>query len=641
MSQKMRASDHRPPSPHESTIRASKGSARGYFLAGKSMTWIPIGASIFASNMGAPLFIGLSGTAAASGIGGMIFEWHAIPFILLLAWGFVPIFTASGVIFTMPEYLKKRYGGSRLRVYLSVLSILIYVITKISVEMYAGAVFVQQLLGWNMYVSGIILVSFSAVFTMTGGLTAVIFTDTLQTLVLTIGASILFIMSIIEIGGYNALETKYMAAIPTSTLGNSTCGYPREDSFSLLRDPVNSDYPWPGTLIFNIPSDVWFWCSDQIMVQRSLSAKNMSHAKAGSILAGYLKILPYFLFIVPGMVARVLYTDEVACVDPTVCECVCENPAGCSNLAYPLLVLRILGPGLRGLMLAALFAAVMSTLTSVFNSASSIVTMDLWTRVRRHAREWELLVVGRVTVVVLVGLSIIWIPIMQTTQGNELWKYWQGMISAIAPPWAVVFIMGMFWKRTTEPAAFFGMVAGQLLGFTRLIMSFIITEPPCGRPDDRPYFLKIHFLYVAAMETAVSVTVMIAVSLFTTPRDSRKLHRVTWWTRHDDTMPHDSDDEESGDNDVDRPDGVYTADCHNGSVDEAVAPMYKNAKWKSWLAMFCGLQKQPSTNLSREERLAIQKKLTSIKEKKTKRNILDINAAILLVITTFVIGFFR
>ncbi|XP_046576223.1 sodium/glucose cotransporter 4-like [Haliotis rubra] len=378
------------------TVRASKTSATGYFLAGKSMTFLPIGASIFASNIGAPIFVGLSGTAAASGVGGMIFEWHAIPFILMLSWVFVPVFTSSGV-FTMPEYLKKRYGRTRLRVYLSVLSVVLYIITKISVEMYAGAVFVQLLLGWSMYASGVLLLVFSAVFTMTGGLTAVMFTDTLQTVVLTGGALVLLVRGISEIGRLRQTGDKVHASTPNTTIyGNTTCGIPRADSFSLLRDPdpLKSDYPWPGTMIFNIPSDIWFWCSDQIMVQRSLAAKNLSHAKGGSILAGYLKILPFWLFMVPGMVARILYPDEVACADPEVCKCVCENPSGCSNIAYPLLVLRILGPGLRGLMLAALFAAVMSTLTSVFNSASSIFTMDLWRRYRKHAKDFELLIVG-------------------------------------------------------------------------------------------------------------------------------------------------------------------------------------------------------------------------------------------------------
>ncbi|XP_050415816.1 sodium/glucose cotransporter 4-like [Patella vulgata] len=604
------------------TFRASrKNNASGYFLAGKSMSFFPIGASIFASNIGAPLFVGLSGTAAASGIGGLIFEWHCIPFILMLAWVFIPVFTSSGV-FTMPEYLQKRYGGTRLRIYLSVLSIVLYIITKISVEMYAGAVFVQMLLGWSMYASGTLVLVFSAAFTMTGGLTAVMFTDTLQTIVLTAGALVLTFKSLTEIGGYEYLQPKYMEAIPNTTrYGNSSCGVPRPDSFSLLREPLNSDYPWPGTLIFNIPCDIWFWCSDQIMVQRSLAAKNLSHAKGGSIVAGYLKIFVFFLFVVPGMVARILYPDEVACADPAICECICDNPAGCSNIAYPLLVLRILSPGLRGLMLAALFAAVMSTLTSVFNSASSIFTMDLWRRFRKHAREWELLLVGRLVVLVLVGLSIIWIPIMEAAQGDQLWQYWQGMMSAVGPPWAMVFIMGFFWKRTTEQAAFYGTLAGQAVGFARLFMSFAYPAPPCGTPDDRFYFLKIHFLYVAAMETAVTGICMILISLKTQPQPSSKLRRVTWWTRNDEDMQDTSYDEND-----------------DTQQDQTVK---EHGECTRRVMVCCGMSDDSQIRRTPEEIKAIQDKMTSIKESPKWKTFLDINGIILLTVTAFIIGYYR
>ncbi|KAK7496973.1 hypothetical protein BaRGS_00011709, partial [Batillaria attramentaria] len=526
-----------------------RSDARGYFLAGKSMTFFPVGASIFASNIGAPYFVGLAGTAAASGIAGIIFEWLAIPFILMLSWVFVPVITACGV-YTMPEYIRRRYGRERLRTYLSFLSILLYVITKISVEMYAGAVFVQILFGWNMYLSGVMVLAFSALFTMTGGLTAVIFTDTLQTIVLAIGAFVLMGISLDKVGGYDSLQEKYMQAVPTIntnlTLANSTCGQPRADAFSLMRDPLTSDYPWVGTVIFNIPGHIWYWCSDQIMVQRALSAKSLSHAKGGSIVAGYLKILPFFMFIVPGLAARILYPDEVACVDPAVCQCICDNPNGCSNIAYALLVLRVLHPGLRGLMLAALFAAVMSSLTSVFNSASSIFTMDLWRRFRSHATQLELLVVGRLVVLVMVGLSVMWIPIMSAAQGDELWQYWQMLQSAVGPPWGMVFIFGIFWKRTTEPAAFYGILGGQAVGISRLILTFIYPAPRCGEPDMRHAFLKIHFLYVAAMQIAVCGVLMIVISLLTSPRPPRKLRRVTLWTRNDPRMP-DSSDTEEGD----------------------------------------------------------------------------------------------
>ncbi|XP_025113902.1 sodium/glucose cotransporter 4-like [Pomacea canaliculata] len=605
------------------TLRARKDTdARGYFLAGKRMTFLPIGASIFASNIGAPMFVGLAGTASASGIGGMIYEWHAIPFILMLSWVFVPVFTACGV-FTMPEYIRRRYGRERLRTYLSVLSILLYVLTKISVEMYAGAVFVQILFGWNIYIAAIAMLAFSAIFTMTGGLTAVIFTDTMQTVILVAGAFVLMGISLEKVGGYEALQEKYMRAVPSDAV-NSTCGSPRPDSFSLLRD-VTSDYPWIGTLFFNIPADIWFWCSDQIMVQRSLSAKSLSHAKGGSVVAGYLKVLPFYLFVIPGLAARVLYTDEVACVDPEKCRCICDNPSGCSNIAYPLLVLRILNPGLRGLMVAALFAAVMSTLSSVFNSASSIFTMDLWRRCRTRASQWELLIVGRVVVLVLMGLAILWIPVMSAAQGDQLWQYFQMLMSAVGPPWAMVYIMGVFWTRTTEPAAFYGMLGGQTLGFARLILAFVYLAPPCGEEDTRYTFLKIHFLYVAAMEAAVAGGLMVAITFVTPSRPVNKLRRVTYWTRNDPQMPDVSEDEEEDGKERNSP-----------QSETDVTP----AKRSTRLEIICGMETRPKT-LSREEAALLQQKMTSIKERPKVRRLLDANAIILLAVTTFIIAYYR
>lgn len=577
------------------------------------MTFFPIGASIFASNIGAPLFVGLSGSAAASGIGGMIFEWHAIPFILTLGWIFIPVFVACGV-YTIPEYMEKRYGGKRLRLYLSVLSILLYIITKISVEMYAGALFIKMLFGWNMYASCILILAFSALFTMIGGLTVVLITDTLQTVVFIAGSFVLMAISLYKVGGYEALKTKYMDAVPSTVLlSNKTddCGYPRSDSFSLLRDPVNSDYPWPGTLIFNIPSDIWFWCTDQIMVQRSLSAKNISHAKGGSIVAGYLKILPFFMFVLPGMASRILFPDEVACIEPKICQSVCGNPSGCSNIAYPLLVMRILVPGLRGIMLAAMLAAVMSTMTSVFNSASSIFTMDLWTRFRKNASSLELLIVGRIIILVLAVCAIIWIPIMQSGQASELWQYWQALMSAVGPPWGLVFLMGFFWKRTTEPAAFWGMLAGQLLGFARLVMAFAYKTPLCGSEDERPMFLRIHFLYIAAMETAVSVFVMVTLSFLTKPRTEEELCRVTWWTR--------KEKKESND--------PAQMNIENICFED-------NSSWYRKILLLCGMS--ANKNETRNSDYVVD-----MKEDPFWKDVLNINAIILLVMVSFIIGFYH
>ncbi|GFN80721.1 sodium/glucose cotransporter 2, partial [Plakobranchus ocellatus] len=389
-----------------STFRPNRDSTTGYFLAGRTMHWFPVGASIFASNVGAPMFIGLSGTAAASGIACAIYEWHAIFLLIALGWVFVPVYIASGC-YTMPEYLKKRFGGVRLRIYLSVVTLILYVLTRISAEIYSGALFMQRLLGWNLFACVGIILAVTAVYTVLGGLAAVIYTDTVQTVILLIGSCMLFITSMIDIGGWSEFVAKYERAASNQTLMDPVkyaCGLPRNDSFHIWRDPVNSDLPWTGTVFGLTMLGIWVWCTDQLIVQRCLASKNMTHSKAGTVFAAALKITTFFLFIIPGMISRIFFPDEIACSDPVTCEKVCGNEAGCYNIAYPLLVLRKLPQGFRGLLLAALLAALMSSLTSIFNSAGTMLTLDLWNRFRRQASQAELMVVGRVSVLILIAL---------------------------------------------------------------------------------------------------------------------------------------------------------------------------------------------------------------------------------------------
>ncbi|KAG8557479.1 hypothetical protein GDO81_016643 [Engystomops pustulosus] len=429
--------------------RTKRGTVKGYFLAGKDMVWWPVGASLFASNVGSGHFIGLAGSGAASGIAVNAYEWNGLFCVLVLAWLFLPIYLSAGVT-TMPEYLQKRFGGKRIQIYLAILYLFIYIFTKISVDIYAGALFIQQALHWDLYVAVIGLLVITAIYTVAGGLAAVIYTDTLQTVIMIIGALILMVFSFIKVGGYPGLEEKYFTAIPSVRAENTTCGLPREDALHLFRDPVDSDLPWPGVLIgMTIPS-LWYWCTDQVIVQRSLSAKNLSHAKGGSLLAAYIKFLPLFIMVFPGMISRILFTDQVACADPELCKSICGNPSGCSDIAYPKMVIEILPIGLRGLMMSVMIAALMSSLTSIFNSASTIFTMDLWRHFRPRSTEWELMIVGRVFVLVLVVVSILWIPLVQASQGGQLFIYIQSVSSYLQPPVAMVFIAGCFWKRSNE-----------------------------------------------------------------------------------------------------------------------------------------------------------------------------------------------
>ncbi|XP_073884336.1 sodium/myo-inositol cotransporter 2 isoform X10 [Macaca fascicularis] len=409
----------------------------------------------------------------------------------------------------MPEYLRKRFGGVRIPVILAVLYLFIYIFTKISVDMYAGAIFIQQSLHLDLYLAIVGLLAITAVYTVAGGLAAVIYTDALQTLIMLIGALTLMGYSFAAVGGMEGLKEKYFLALASNRSENSSCGLPREDAFHIFRDPLTSDLPWPGVLFgMSIPS-LWYWCTDQVIVQRTLAAKNLSHAKGGALMAAYLKVLPLFIMVFPGMVSRILFPDQVACADPEICRKICSNPSGCSDIAYPKLVLELLPTGLRGLMMAVMVAALMSSLTSIFNSASTIFTMDLWNHLRPRASEKELMIVGRVFVLLLVLVSILWIPVVQASQGGQLFIYIQSISSYLQPPVAVVFIMGCFWKRTNE-------------------------KPRCDQPDERPVLVKsIHYLYFSMILSTVTLITVSTVSWFTESPSKEMVSHLTWFTRHD------------------------------------------------------------------------------------------------------------
>ncbi|XP_033907546.3 sodium/mannose cotransporter SLC5A10 [Acipenser ruthenus] len=513
-----------------SSCRVSRNTLSGYFLAGRDMAWWPIGASLFASSEGSGLFIGLAGTGAASGIAVAGFEWNATYVLLALAWVFVPVYISSGIV-TMPEYLGRRFGGERIRMYLSALSLLLSVFTKISTDLYSGALFVQVCLGWNLYVSTVLMLVVTALYTIAGGLAAVIYTDTLQTFIMIIGAIILTITAFNKIDGYQNLEKVYLNAIPAKIIPNTTCHLPRADAMHLFRDPVAGDLPWTGMTFGLTILATWYWCTDQVIVQRSLSAKNLSHAKGGSILASYLKMLPMILIILPGMISRALYPDSVACVDPEECVKVCGAEVGCSNIAFPKLVIELMPSGLRGLMIAVMMAALMSSLTSIFNSSSTLFTIDIWKKYRKNASERELLLVGRIVTVILIVVSVVWIPILQSANSGQLFVYIQSVTSYLAPPVTAVFVLAIFWKRTNESGAFWGLMVGLVIGLTRMILEFIYPPPRCGVFDPRPSVLRsVHYLHFAIILCALTAGVVVVVSLLTEPPTSAQMKNLTWWT---------------------------------------------------------------------------------------------------------------
>ncbi|XP_052673674.1 sodium/glucose cotransporter 4-like isoform X2 [Crassostrea angulata] len=631
-----------------STFRPNKGNAKGYFLAGKDMHWIPIGASIYASNIGAPMFIGLAGTAAGSGIAVTIYEWHAVFFLILLGWVFLPVYVACGA-YTIPEWVKKRFGGRRLRMYVSFLALLGYILFNVSGEIYTGAIFLQQMLEWNIYLCVSIILGITALYTTVGGLASVIYTDTLQTVVLIIGATILFFMSIIEVGGYEAMETKFMNAISNETRYNRShysCGVPPADSLHIFRDAVTGDIPWPGALLGLSTLGLYTWDQDQIIVQRTLSARNMVHAKAGALLGAALKLTGFLMFVIPGMNSRILYTEEVACSDPDKCMAFCNNKSGCTNIAYPLMVLRLLPKGLRGLMLAALLAALMSSLTSILNSASSIMTLDIWHQFRKKASQSELMIVGRVTVLVLIALSILWLPILQQTQGGRFWFYMQSVKSYLIPPLCMMFLLGLFWKRTTEQGVFWGLMLSIVVGFVRMVLDFTFLAPACGsnEVDPRPEIIsKVDFLHFATLLALFSTIAMVVISLFTQPRPEKKLHRLTWWTKDDEEEPELTDDE---DEEVHISVHVKGEDSKTMQIQES-DPAAENeeggfqrlkTKCRNWV---CGIDEDAKQNMTAQELQALRRKMTSLEEDSKLKTILNASAISISLVTVFLLGYFH
>ncbi|KAG3270272.1 solute carrier family 5 member 10, transcript variant X1 [Ictidomys tridecemlineatus] len=494
------------------------------------MTWWPIGASLFASSEGSGLFVGLAGSGAAGGLAVAGFEWNATYVLLALAWIFVPIYISSEIV-TLPEYIQKRFGGQRIRMYLSVLSLLLSVFTKISIDLYAGALFVHICLGWNFYLSTILTLIITALYTIAGGLATVIYTDALQTIIMVVGAVILAVKAFDQIGGYGQLEAAYAQAIPSRTIANTTCHLPRTDAMHMFRDPYTGDLPWTGMTFGLTIMATWYWCTDQASASHHAWKRSLNHAKAGSILASYLKMLPMGLMIMPGMISRALFPDDVGCVVPSECLRACGVEIGCSNIAYPKLVMELMPIGLRGLMIAVMMAALMSSLTSIFNSSSTLFTMDIWKRLRPWASERELLLVGRLVIVVLIGVSVAWIPILQGSNSGQLFIYMQSVTSSLAPPVTAVFILGIFWPRANEQGAFWGLMAGLVLGALRLVLEFLHPVPPCGDPDTRPAILsRIHYLHFAIALFVLTSAVVAAGSLLTSPPQTVQIENLTWWT---------------------------------------------------------------------------------------------------------------
>ena len=464
-----------------------------YFLAGRDVAWWAIGASLFSSNIGSEHFIGLAGSGASTGLAAGHFEWLASLMVLTLGWVFVPFYLRSNV-YTMPEFLERRYNGA-CRTYLAGISLIAYVFTKIAVAIFAGAIVLKAVLGWGMVKSSLALVIATGIYTVAGGLAAVIYTEVIQTVILVVGALVLMFIGLDQVGGWSGLQAKVPA-----------------DFFHMMKPPSDASFPWTG-IFFGAPIlGIWYWCTDQVIVQRVLSAKSIGHARAGTVLAGFLKILPVFMLIVPGMTARALYPQEMTAD---------------SNAAFPLLVVRLMPAGLQGVMVAAMLAALMSSLSAVFNSSSTIFTMDFYKKFKPLASERELVNVGRLATVVMIVLSLSWIPYIDRVS-SQLWIYLQSVQAYVSPPIAAVFLFGLFWKRINAQGAIASLLTGFVLGAARFILEVVYAgQSLTGFLD---FYVRMNFLHFAVFMFAVCLLVLIVVSLLTPAPAPSKVAGLTFQT---------------------------------------------------------------------------------------------------------------
>lgn len=470
--------------------------ATDYFLAGRHISWYAIGASLFASNISSEHFIGLAGSGYQSGLAVGNFEWMACFVVLLLAWFFVPFYLRSGV-FTMPEFLEKRFN-SHSRWILTSVSIIAYVLTKVSVTLLAGGILLRELVGWDLYTSSMVLVIATGMYTVAGGLTAVIYTELFQTVVLIGGALLLTIFGISEVGGIDNLINH-----PNIS----------DQHFSLFRNSSHEEFPWTG-ILFGAPIiGIWYWCTDQFIVQRVLSARNLNHARSGSIFAGYLKILPVFILILPGVIARALYPD----IQP--------------NDAYSTMVANLLPTGIRGLVIASLLAALMSSLASCFNSTSTLFTIDVYKKLKPKAPETSLVNVGRVATFVIVILAILWVPFIEGFS-DQLYIYLQKVQSYIAPPITAIFLGGLLWSRANGAAAVLVLILGLVVGAGRFILEIIhaslITSTGTGFDTEwLNVLVNINFLHFTILMFLFSVSTLFVISLLGPKPELSKIEGFT------------------------------------------------------------------------------------------------------------------
>lgn len=481
-----------------------------YFLAGRDATWIAIGASIFASNIGSEHLVGLAGAGAESGMAMAHWEMHGW-MILMLGWLFVPFYARSKV-FTMPEFLERRYNPQA-RSFLSVISIVSYVLTKVAVTVYAGGVVFKDVFnidyvtffGYNIdffWISAIGLVVLTGLYTTFGGMKAVLYTSVLQTPILLIGSIAILVLGIIKVGGWNELMEITRANVTVH--GDSMT--------SLMRSHNDPDFPWTGVILGSAIIGFWYWCTDQFIVQRVLSGRDMTQARRGAIFGAYLKLTPVFIFLIPGMIAYALNQKGLITLSS-------------NDAAFSTLVTELLPIGFKGIVIGGILAALMSSLASLFNSSAMLFTIDFYKKYVPDATEKHYVLVGRLATVVIVLLGILWIPVMKGI-GKVLYEYLQDVQSLLAPGIAAVFLLGILSKKTTPAAGLWGLIIGFTLGMLRLGLNVF-----SGSVGEESILYKVilshNWLHYEIYLFVLVIISMIVISYFTKPKDPNTIVGLT------------------------------------------------------------------------------------------------------------------
>ena len=484
-----------------------------YFLAGRNVGFFAIGASIFASNIGSEHIVGLAGQGASTGLAMAHYELHAW-IVVLLAWVFVPFYYQSKV-FTMPEFLEKRFGKEP-RWILSIVSLTAYVLTKVSVTVYAGALVFQTLLPDTFgspqnafWVGAITTVTLTGLYTVAGGLRAVLYTDLLQTIILLIGSTAITYFGLIELGGFNELRVFASENVA---------------QYALWRPLSDPDFPWLGILIASPIVGIWYWCTDQYIVQRTLAAKDLKTARRGALLGAFFKVWPVMIFLVPGLIGAALNAKGILEIS------IDTNGNIIGDQVFPTMVATLLPEGLRGLVVAGIIAALMSSLSSLFNSTATLFTLDIYKKIKPKVSEQKLVLIGRMATLVVVVFGLLWIPIMPMISKGGLYQYLQSVQGYLAPPITAVFLLGLFNSRINNKGATWGLSLGFFAGMLKLIIQAFFGKEKIANPELLAYIGDINFLYFSGILFLFCVLLICLVSYQTELPDENQIDGLTYQT---------------------------------------------------------------------------------------------------------------